>query len=207
MLAWPDIAALAEVMDFHGVLIADERMSAIVAAGLQSGKLVNGHATGLTGPELQAYLASGVQSDHNIFTHADLVERVEAGMTVEFVGFATATHPDLVAALQSFPQLPTHVVAATDDLFAMTLVDEGGIDRLLRSLTRFGLDPIVALRLATYNAAYRLRRADLGLVAPGRRADVIVLSDSRQWPSLTSTRPGALWRGTVPWSVRSRAPR
>ena len=69
----------------------------MVHAGLESGKLVNGHATGLTGPQLQAYLASGMQSDHNIFTHADLVERVEAGMTVELVGFVEPTHPELVA--------------------------------------------------------------------------------------------------------------
>jgi adenine deaminase len=75
------------------------------------------------------------------------------------------------------PLLPTHLVAATDDLFALTLLTDGGIDSLLRRLVANGMDAIVALRCATYNAAYRLARPDLGLVAPGRRADVVVVDD------------------------------
>lgn len=67
-------------------------------------------------------------------------------------------------------------MACTDDLFATTLVEEGGIDHLLRRLIAVGMPPVRALRTATYNAAYRLRRSDLGLVAAGRRADVVVLS-------------------------------
>jgi len=177
MLAWPEVGGLAEVMDMLGVLDSGERMSGVVGAGLASGKLVSGHAAGLTGADLQAYLAAGMTSDHEIFTDGDAMEKIRSGMTLELRGAMEHLLAPIVAQIQALPQLPTHIVAATDDLFALTLLEEGGIDHLLRRLIRCGLDPIVALRIATYHAAYRLRRDDLGLVSAGRRADLILLSD------------------------------
>jgi adenine deaminase len=180
MLRWPEVGGLAEVMDMRGVLTRDARMVDVVAAGLASGKLVSGHAAGLTGRELQAYLCAGILSDHEIFLDGDVAERLRAGMTVELRGMIDALLPPAVEALNAFPTLPTHVVAATDDLFALTLLTDGGIDHLLRRLVAAGLDPIRAIRIATMHAAYRLERSDLGLVAAGRRADLIVLSDLEQ---------------------------
>src|SRR3954469_25044631 len=66
MLAWPEVGGLAEVMDMLGVLSSDDRMTTVVAAGLASGKIVSGHAAGLTGAELQSYLSAGIESDHEI---------------------------------------------------------------------------------------------------------------------------------------------
>jgi adenine deaminase len=177
MLSWEEVGGLAEVMDMIGVLGSDTRMVDVVAAGLASGKLVSGHAAGLTGPALQAYLAAGMTSDHEVFTEPDCLEKLRAGMTVELRGMIEAILPGIVAEVNSLPLLPTHLVAATDDLFALTLLTDGGIDHLLRRLIAHGMDPVVAIRCATYNAAYRLQRADLGLVAAGRRADVVILSD------------------------------
>jgi adenine deaminase len=179
MLSWEEVGGLAEVMDMLGVLGADTRMVDVVAAGLESGKLVSGHAAGLTGPVLQAYLAAGMTSDHEIFTEPDCLEKLRAGMTVELRGMIDPILPGIVAEVNSLPMPPTHLVAATDDLFALTLLTDGGIDHLLRRLVAYGMDPVFALRCATYNAAYRLQRADLGLVAAGRRADIAVLSDLR----------------------------
>ena len=177
MMTWPEVGGLAEVMDMLGVLTRDRRMVDVVDAGLASGKLVSGHAAGLTGPDLQAYLCAGIFSDHEVFSDGDVVEKIEAGMTVEFRGMIDALVPPVVAYLNSRPVLPVHVVAATDDLFALTLLTDGGIDHLLRRLIAAGLDPVKAIRLATYHAAYRLQRPDLGMVAAGRRADVVILSD------------------------------
>ena len=154
----------------------DPRMVGVVQAGHDSGKLVSGHTAGLTGPMLQAYLAAGILSDHEVFAHVDAMEKIRAGMTVELRGAFDWLLPLLVAELAALPEFPTHVVAATDDLFALTLLEEGGIDDLLRRLIRYGMDPVRALRIATYNGAYRLQRPDLGMVAAGRRADVIVMS-------------------------------
>ncbi len=177
MLAWPEVGGLAEVMDMLGVLSADERMVGVVAAGLASGKLVSGHAAGLTGAALQAYLAAGMTSDHEIFTEPDCLEKLRSGMTVELRGALDAILPGIVAEVNQLPIPPTHLVAATDDLFALTLLEQGGLDHLLRRLIAYGMDPILAFRCGTYHAAYRLQRADLGLVATGRQADVIVLDD------------------------------
>jgi len=175
MLAWSEVGGLAEVMDMLGVLSSDERMSTVVAAGLASGKLVSGHAAGLTGPVLQAYLAAGMTSDHEIFTEPDCLEKLRAGMTVELRGALDAILPGIVAEVNQLPIPPTHLVAATDDLFALTLLEAGGLDHLLRRLIAYGMDPVLAFRCATYHAAYRLQRTDLGSVAAGRQADVIIL--------------------------------
>src|SRR4029077_14966961 len=177
MLSWDEVGGLAEVMDMLGVLGGADRMRAVSGAGLESGKLVSGHAAGLTGPLLQAYLAAGMASDHEIFTEPDCLEKLRAGMTVELRGMIEAILPGIVAEVNSLPLPPTHLVAATDDLFALTLLTDGGIDHLLRRLVANGLDPVVALRCATYHAAYRLQRAALGQVAAGRRADIVVLDD------------------------------
>jgi adenine deaminase len=181
MLSWEEVGGLAEVMDMLGVLGAADRMVDVVAAGIESGKLVSGHAAGLTGPVLQAYLAAGMTSDHEIFTEPDCLEKLRAGMTVELRGMIDEILPAIVAEVKSLPMPPTHLVAATDDLFALTLLNDGGIDHLLRRLVAYGLDPLLALRCATYNAAYRLQRADLGLVAAGRRADIVVLDDLKDF--------------------------
>jgi adenine deaminase len=180
MLAWPEVGGLAEVMDMLGVLSADDRMVGVVAAGLESGKLVSGHAAGLTGAALQAYLSAGMTSDHEIFTEPDCLEKLRSGMTVELRGALDGILPGIVAEVNQLPIPPTHLVAATDDLFALTLLEEGGLDHLLRRLIAYGMDPLLAFRCATYHSAYRLQRADLGLVAAGRRADVIVLDDLEQ---------------------------
>jgi adenine deaminase len=177
MLAWEEVGGLAEVMDMIGVLGGADRMVDVVAAGIDSGKLVSGHAAGLTGPVLQAYLAAGMTSDHEIFTEPDCLEKLRAGLTVELRGMIDPILPGIVADVNALPITPTHLVAATDDLFALTLLDDGGIDHLLRRLVAYGMNPLLALRCATYNAAYRLQRADLGLVAAGRRADLVVLTD------------------------------
>ncbi|MCU1466431.1 MAG: Adenine deaminase [Actinomycetia bacterium] len=181
MLSWDEVGGLAEVMDMIGVLGSADRMVDVVAAGLDSGKLVSGHAAGLTGPVLQAYLAAGMTSDHEIFTEPDCLEKLRAGMTVELRGMIDPILPGIVAEVKSLPLPPTHLVAATDDLFALTLLNDGGIDHLLRRLVAYGLDPLLALRCATYNAAYRLQRSDLGLVGAGRRADIVVLTDLKEF--------------------------
>jgi len=177
MLDWPAVGGVAEVMDMLGVLDRSERMVDVVGAGLESGKLVSGHAWGLSGPALQGYLAAGIGSDHEIIRDTDAIEKLRAGMTVELRGAFDDLLEPLVAELLTMPMIPTHLVACTDDLFAATLLDSGGIDHLLVRLVRAGLDPLAAIRLATYNAAYRLQRSDLGFVGPGRRADLAILSD------------------------------
>src|SRR4029077_15503855 len=122
MLSWDEVGGLAEVMDMIGVLGADRRMVDGVAGGLLSGKVGSGHAAGLAGPALQAYLAAGMTSDHEIFTEPDCLEKLRAGLTVELRGMVDAILPGIVAQVAALPIAPTHLVAATDDLLALTLL-------------------------------------------------------------------------------------
>ncbi len=177
MLAWPETIGVAEVMDMRGVVEGDPRMTGIVAAGRASGKPVMGHARGLSGARLQAFVAAGISSDHEIVSAADLIEKLEAGLWIELRGSHDHLLPDCVAALKALPRIPQTLTICTDDVFPDDLHDKGGLTDVLRRLVRYGLDPIEAVRCATLNAALRLGRADLGLIAPGRRATFSLLTD------------------------------
>ncbi|WP_342239794.1 adenine deaminase C-terminal domain-containing protein [Inquilinus sp. OTU3971] len=175
MLRWPEIAGVAEVMNMRGVLDRSEPMQSVVAAGLASGKLVCGHARGLEGASLQGFAAAGIQSDHEITSGDDLLAKLRAGFAVELRGSHDYVLPGAVQALATLPHLPQTLTICTDDIFPDDLVAVGGVVDVLRRLIRYGIQPVDAIRAATLNAAMRLGRRDLGLVAPGRRADLIVL--------------------------------
>jgi adenine deaminase len=177
MLSWPGIAGVAEVMNMRGVVDGDPRMSGIVSAGLASGKLVCGHARGLAGAGLNAFMAAGVSSDHELTSAEDLMTKLRAGLTIELRGSHDHLLPEFVAALNELAQLPQTLTLCTDDVFPDDLLAAGGLDDVVRRLVRYGMKPEWALRAATLNAAMRLSRPDLGLIAAGRRADIVLFED------------------------------
>ena len=179
LLSWPDVRGVAEVMDMHGVLNGSPRMLEIMQAGLESGKLIEGHARGLSGADLQAYLAAGVTSDHELTSADDALEKLRAGLTLEIRGSHPYLLPDIVNALKTLPHLSSQITVCTDDVPPDILLEKGGIIALLNLLIGHGLAATDALRFATLNAAIRLQRNDLGLIAAGRRADLVVF-DSLQ---------------------------
>lgn len=179
LLSWPDVRGVAEVMDMHGVLNGSPRMLEIMQAGMESGKLIEGHARGLSGADLQAYLAAGVTSDHELTSADDALEKLRAGLTLEIRGSHPYLLPDIVNALKTLPHLSSQITVCTDDVPPDILLEKGGIIALLNLLIGHGLAATDALRFATLNAAIRLQRNDLGLIAAGRRADLVVF-DSLQ---------------------------
>lgn len=174
LLSWPEVAGVAEVMDMHGVLNGSERMLEILNAGLNSGKLIEGHARGLSGAGLQAYLAAGVTSDHELTSAADALEKLRSGLTLEIRGSHPYLLPEIVEALNGLPHLSSQVTVCTDDVPPDILLERGGIVALLNLLIEHGMKATDALRLATLNASLRLQRPDLGLIAAGRTADLVV---------------------------------
>lgn len=180
LLSWPEVAGLAEVMDMRAVLDASPRMVGILAEALASGKIIEGHARGLTGGALQAYLAAGISADHEVVSGADAVEKLRAGMTVEIRGSHDYLLPDVVKAVCALPVIPASLTVCTDDVFPEYLVDKGGMCDVMRRMVRYGMDPLQAIRCATINNAIRLRRDDLGQVCAGRRADLALLSNLRE---------------------------
>lgn len=177
LLNWPEVGGVAEVMNMRGVIDRDPRMSAIIQAGLASGKLVCGHARGLKDGDLAAFMSAGVSSDHELVSGDDLMEKLRAGLMIELRGSHDHLLPDFVEALNRLGHLPQTVTLCTDDVFPDDLYQGGGLDDVVRRLVRYGLKPDWALRAATLNAAQRLGRPDLGLIAAGRRADIVVFDD------------------------------
>lgn len=174
MLSWPEVAGVAEVMDMHGVLNASDRMLEILDAGLRSGKLIEGHARGLKGAGLQAYLAAGVTSDHELTSAEDALEKLRAGLTLQIRGSHPYLLAEIVTALKTLPHLSSQITLCTDDVPPDHLLEKGGLIALIKLLISHGLRAEDALRMATFNAALRMQRADLGLIAAGRTADLIV---------------------------------
>lgn len=177
LLAKPEIGGIAEVMNMRGVISGDPRMSAIVQAGLAAGKPVCGHARSLKGSDLAAFMAAGVTSDHELTSGEDLMDKLRAGLTIELRGSHDHLLPEFVAALNQLGHLPQTVTLCTDDVFPDDLARDGGLDDVVRRLVRYGLKPEWALQAATLNGARRFGREDLGLIAAGKRADLVIFRD------------------------------
>jgi adenine deaminase len=177
LLARPDIHGAAELMTMHQLLDGDPRVQGIVAAGLASGKRVCGHGRGLEGGDLAAYAAAGVETDHELTSAADLIARLEAGMTVELRGSHAHLIPEFAKAIIDLGHMPQTLTLCTDDVFPDDLLAKGGVNNVIAMLIANGVPPVWAYRAATLNAASRIGRPDLGLVAPGKRADIVLVSD------------------------------
>lgn len=167
----PRVLGLGEFMNVPGAVLglpgALEKLLAF------QGRLIDGHAPGVSGAWLQAYMAAGPRTDHESLTAEEALEKVRAGMTI-LVREATAAK-NLRALLPAItPSNSRRFAFATDDRHPADLLDEGHIDHLVRLAIRHGLDPITALQMATLNAADAFGLRDRGALAPGRRADVVV---------------------------------
>ncbi|PJE30330.1 Adenine deaminase [Pseudooceanicola antarcticus] len=176
-LARDDIQGAAELMTMHPLLDGDPRVTGIANAALESGKRLCGHGRGLTGGDLAGFAAAGVETDHELTSAADLMAKLEAGFTIELRGSHAHLLPEFAEALLALGEMPQTVTLCTDDVFPDDLLHRGGLDAVIRMLIQCGLPPLWAYRAATLNAASRIGRGDLGLVAPGRRADLVLLAD------------------------------
>ena len=177
LLARMDIHGAAELMTMHQLLDGDPRVQGIVAAALASGKRVCGHGRGLVGGDLAAYVAAGIQTDHELTSAADLIARLESGLTIELRGSHEHLLPEFAQALIDLGHLPQTVTLCTDDVFPDDLLRKGGLNNVIRLLIANEIPAAWAYRAATFNAASRIGRPELGLIAPGKLADLVLVSD------------------------------
>ncbi|MDZ7581253.1 MAG: adenine deaminase [Deltaproteobacteria bacterium] len=170
------ILGLAEMMNYPGVLRGDPEVMRKLALAGGARKTVDGHAPGLTGADLNAYVAAGIASDHECTTLPEAREKLRAGMHI-MVREGTAAK-NLAALLPLVnPRTCRRMMWCTDDRHAHDLLTEGHIDFIVRSAVGRGLDPVVAVQMATLNPAEFFGLRHLGAVAPGRRADLLVIDD------------------------------
>ena len=181
---WPNIIGLGEMMNFPGVINADEKMLAIIAATQNAGKVVGGHYASPDLAGFHAYAAGGPADDHEGTSEADAVMRVRQGMRAMLrLGSAWYDVESQITAITEKGLDSRNFLLCTDDCHSGTLVNDGHMNRVLRHAIECGADPLVALQMATINTAthFGLER-ELGSIAPGRRADVILTSDLRTLP-------------------------
>jgi len=174
MLTWKRVIGLAEVMDYVGVIGQTERMRGILGAALERGTVISGHAPGVRGRELAAYLVAGPNSDHEGYERAELLEKLRFGMAVESrVSSFGDSMPNVASIVRELGCAPLNLVMCTDDIFPEDLLQNGHMDWGVRRAIQSGLTPVEALRVASLHGAVRHRLYDLGAIAPGKRADIV----------------------------------
>ena len=184
-MSWPGVIGLGEMMNFPGVIAGSQQMLAEMAETMRAGKTVGGHyAAPDLGPAFHAYAAGGASDDHEGTREVDAIARVRQGMRAMLrLGSAWYDVQAQITAVTEKGLDPRGFILCTDDCHSGTLVNEGHVNRVVRHAIACGCDPLVALQMATINTAthFGLER-ELGSIAPGRRADLILTSDLRTLP-------------------------
>ena len=195
-LTWEGVAALGEMMNMPGVFEADTGTHAMIGAVLDAGLPVTGHWSlhGWTDHRLHAYASAGVDSDHESVHREDALAKLRAGMWVQFrEGSNWHDVAECVKVITEDGVDSRHALLVTDDMHPETLVATGHVNHAVRTAIAAGLDPLVAIQMATVNAAeYIGRRHDLGSIAPGRCADILLVED------LAEMRPHAVLADGTP---------
>lgn len=174
MIADERVAGVAELMNYPGVYLGDPRELAKITAG--KGKRIDGHAPGLRGRLLNAYVLAGVQSDHESTELEEAREKLRLGMHVLLREGSTERNLATLAPLVT-PANAANCSFATDDKLAADLAHEGHIDHAVRQAIRGGVPPVTAFQIATINPARHYRLRNLGALAPRYWADFIVFDD------------------------------
>jgi adenine deaminase len=169
---------LAEMMNFPGVIFRDPEV--LKKIEIAHGRRIDGHAPLLTGKELYAYLTSGIRSDHECSTPKEAKEKLKNGMWIMVREGSTAKNlKDLLPLIHS--KNSRRFFWVTDDRHPKELIEEGHIDSMIRQAIRLGLDPILAIQMATLNVAEYFRLDDLGAIAPGFKADLVSFDHLREF--------------------------
>jgi adenine deaminase len=181
---WEGIIGLGEVMNFPGVYNSDEKIHAEMAETRSRDRVIGGHyASPDLGIPFHGYVAGGPEDDHEGTRLQDAVARVRQGMKV-MLRFGSAWH-DVATQVRAVTDMgidPRHFILCTDDSHSETLVREGHMDRVVRHAIALGLSPIIAIQMATINAAEHFGVArEVGQIAPGRWADILLVSNLNQF--------------------------
>lgn len=174
LLDEPRILGLAEVMNFPGVIHADPGVLAKIE--LFSDRVLDGHCPGLTGLDLQAYVAAGIQSDHECTTADEALEKMRAGMFIMIREGTSARNLDALLPAVT-PEDIDRFCFVSDDLHPQDIMGRGHLNHMIRRAVESGMGPVTAIRLSSLNPARYFGFRDRGAVAPGYRADLVVLSD------------------------------
>jgi adenine deaminase len=183
----PRALGVAEMMNYLAVAGGDDEALAKIEAAEHLGRHVDGHAPGLSGKALNAYLAAGVRSDHECTTYAEALEKRRLGMWIMIrEGSSARNLEDLLPLVLDHG--PANCLLCTDDREPDQLLEDGHVNAVVRRAVALGCPPVEAVTMATLNAARYHRLHEHGAVAPGYLADVVAV------PDLESFRPVRVWK-------------
>ena len=176
----PRILALGEVMNFPGVLSRDRELIAKIELLRHRYKKIDGHAPGLRGKKLNAYIDAFIRSDHESTRPDEAEEKLRRGMQV-FIREGSAAK-NLHALLPIVNDMNHHYISfCTDDRSPEDILREGHIDYMVREAIKYGIPPVIAIRMATINTARYFNLRSMGAIAPGYKADFLVVNDLKEF--------------------------
>lgn len=170
----PNVIGLAEFMNFPGVLARDPKVLAKLAA-FQDGH-IDGHAPLLSGVGLNGYLAAGIRTDHEATSAEEALEKLAKGMTILMREGSVSKDLEALAPILT-PDVSAFVALCTDDRNPLDIAEEGHLDSMIRRLIAKGIRPLDVYRAASWSGANAFGLKDRGTIAPGKRADIVLLSD------------------------------
>lgn len=173
-LSHPGVLGLAEVMDYPAVRDADPVMIGKLVSSRDAH--IDGHAAGIDREGLNVYGAAGIRTDHEGITAEEAQDRLDLGFYLQIREGTVCKNLDALLPVVN-ERTSSRCLFVTDDMLPDDLVDEGGVDHVVRLAIAKGLDPIVAVQMATINAAECFRLRDRGAIAPGYVADFLVVDD------------------------------
>ena len=170
------ILALAEMMNYPGVIHEDPEVLRKIEMAKTGHKPVDGHAPGLSGHDLFAYISAGISSDHECTTEREAKEKLNLGMHIMIREGTAAKNMEALLPVVN-ERTARRMMWCTDDRHPQDILEKGHIDSMVRKAIVTGLDPVIAIQMATINPAEYFRIHTVGAIAPGRRADLVVFSD------------------------------
>jgi len=194
-MTWPGIIGLGEMMNFPGVIASDDKMHAEMHTTRHAGRTIGGHyASPDLGLPFHGYAAGGPEDDHEGIRAEDAIARARQGIKV-MMRYGSSWHDvaTQVKAVTRHGLDPRHFLLCTDDCHAATLAYEGHMDRVVRHAISEGLSPMLALQMATINSADHFGVSkDMGQIAPGRWADILLVDDLQNFHAQTVIAKGIL---------------
>ena len=188
----PRVLGLAEMMNYPGIISADGRTVAKIIASQAHHKKIDGHAPGLTGKDLNAYIAAGVYSDHECADMEDALAKLKLGQFIMIREGTAARNLEALIDLVKSPRYFDRCMFCTDDKHPSDLLEKGHIDYICREAVRMGADPIQTVQVACLHAARYFLLNNRGAIAPGYLADFAIMDDLKDFNVTTVYKRGKL---------------
>ena len=176
----PRVQGLAEMMNYVGAINADPNVIEKIVAAQAHHKKIDGHAPGITGNDLNAYIAAGVYSDHECSTLDDAIAKIERGQFIMIREGTAARNLEALLPLLT-PQYADRCMFCCDDKHPSDLLEKGHIDYQVKEAIARGVDPILAIKVACHHAARYYLLNNRGAIAPGYLADFVIIDNFRDF--------------------------